>query len=59
MRPSTQTMLVGALYSALMPDGSVPDHPGPVMAKSAASVPVVRLPGSANTLVQPDSIGMR
>ena len=38
-------MFVGDLYSALMPDGNVPFQPGPVMAKSAAAVPVVRFDG--------------
>ena len=51
-------MLVGALYS-VTPAGSVPDQPGPVMAYVCAFVPVVRLPGTWNTLVQPSSIGNR
>src|SRR5215468_7769641 len=58
MRPSTHTMPVGALYS-VTPAGSVPVHPGPVIAYFCALVPVVRLPGSWNTLVQPSSIGNR
>ncbi len=51
-------MSVGALYS-VMPAGSVPDQPGPVIAYFCALVPVVRLPGTWNTLVQPSSIGNR
>src|SRR5215475_11763749 len=58
MRPSTHTMPVGDLYS-VTPAGNVPDHPGPVIAYFCALVPVVRLPGSWNTFVQPSSIGNR
>src|SRR5512134_1132284 len=58
MRPSTHTIPVGDLYS-VTPAGSVPDHPGPVIAYFCALDPVVRLPGSWNTLVQPSSIGNR
>jgi hypothetical protein len=46
------------LYS-VTPSGSVPVQPGPVIANVCALVPVVRLPGEANTLVQPSSIGSR
>ena len=56
MRPSSQTMPVGDLYS-VTPAGSVPDQPGPVIAYFCAPVPVVRLPGTWNTSVQPESIG--
>ncbi len=51
-------MPVGDLYS-VTPAGSVPDQPGPVIAYFCALVPVVRLPGTWNTLVQPSSIGNR
>jgi hypothetical protein len=58
MRPSSQTRLVGDLYS-VTPLGSSPLQPGPVMAKVWALVPVVRLPGTWNTSVQPSSMGSR
>ena len=51
-------MPVGDLYS-LTPAGSVPVQPGPVTANFCAAVPVVRFPGSANTSVQPSSIGSK
>src|SRR5262249_61128992 len=51
-------MPVGDLYW-VTPLGRSPDHPGPVIAYFCGPVPVVRLPGSSNTLVQPSSIGKR
>jgi hypothetical protein len=51
-------MLVGD-FSSRMSAGSVPVHPGPVMAKIPAFVPVVRAPGVAKTFVQASSIGRR
>ena len=51
-------MPVGDLYS-VTPAGSVPVQPGPVIAYFCALVPVVRLPGTWNTSVQPSSIGNR
>ena len=51
-------MPVGDLYS-VTPSGSVPFQPGPVIAYFCAFVPVVRLPGTSNTSVQPSSIGNR
>ena len=56
MRPRSQTIPVGDLYS-VTPAGSVPVQPGPVIAYFCAPVPVVRLPGTWNTSVQPESIG--
>src|SRR5262245_49434736 len=58
MRPRIQTIPVGDLYS-LTPDGSVPLQPGPVIAYVCGPVPVVRLPGTWKTFVQPSSIGKR
>ena len=58
MRPPIITVLVGDLYS-VMPFGSVPDQSGPVIAKFPALVPVVRLPGDANTLVHASINGIR
>ena len=49
-------MPVGDLYS-VTPAGSFPLQPGPVIAYFCAFVPVVRLPGTWNTVVQPSSIG--
>ncbi len=49
-------MPVGDLYS-VTPAGSVPVQPGPVIAYFCAFVPVVRLPGSWNTVVHMSSIG--
>ncbi len=51
-------MEVADLYS-VTPAGRVPVQPGPVIANFCAAVPVVRLPGSAKTVVQPSSIGSR
>ncbi len=51
-------MPVADLYS-VTPAGRVPVQPGPVIANFCAPVPVVRLPGSAKTVVQPSSIGKR
>ncbi len=51
-------MLVGDLYS-VTPSGKSPFQPGPVIAYFWALSPVVRLPGTWNTLVQPSSIGNR
>src|SRR5690606_29018462 len=56
MRPSSHTILVGDLYSVI-PAGKDPFQPGPVTTKVCAAVPVVRLPGTSNTVVQPSSIG--
>ncbi|HET6420736.1 MAG TPA: hypothetical protein VFG19_11300, partial [Geobacteraceae bacterium] len=58
MRPSNQTMAVGDLYS-FTPAGSVPFQPGPVIAYVCGPVPVVRLPGTWKTVVQPSSMGNR
>src|SRR5512139_2998555 len=58
MRPRIHTMAVGDLYS-VTPAGSVPVQPGPVIAYFCALVPVVRWPGSWNTLVHMSSIGNR
>ncbi|MNV58390.1 hypothetical protein D3C71_1507650 [compost metagenome] len=49
-------MLVSDLYWT-MPCGTVPSHPGPVTTKVCAPVPVVRLPGTSNTVVHPSSKG--
>ena len=51
-------MLVGDL-SSVTPSGSVPDQPGPVIAKCPGFVPVVRLPGDAKMLVHASIIGIR
>src|SRR6185369_2283977 len=55
MRPRTQTIAVGDLY-CLTPACSVPVQPGPTIAYFCAPVPVVLLPGTSNTSVQPSSI---
>src|SRR3954463_3552558 len=52
----SQTMFVGD-FSCLTPDGSVPVQPGPVIAYVCAPVPVVRVPGTAKTVVHPSSRG--
>jgi hypothetical protein len=48
VRPMIHTQLVGASYRRT-PAGSSPDQPGPTIAKSPALLPVVRVPGLANT----------
>ena len=50
-------MPVGDLIS-VTPAGSVPLQPGPGDRIFCALVPVVRVPGPANTSVQPSSIGI-
>ena len=57
VRPISHAVLVGA-SRRITPAGSSPDQPGPTMAKSPPSGPVVRLPGAANTSVQADSSGI-
>ena len=52
-------MLVGDLYSVTPAGQRARTSPGPVIAYFCAFVPVVRLPGTWNTLVQPSSIGNR
>ncbi len=47
-RVPIKTVLVGDLICVTF-DGSVPFHPGPVMAKFPDPFPVVRGPGDANT----------
>ena len=42
-----------------MPSGTWPRQPGGTTAKSAAWVPVVRLPGTAKASVHMSSIGSR
>ena len=44
-------------FSSTMPSGTVPVQPGPVIRKVFGPVPVVRDPGTSNTLVQPSSSG--
>ncbi len=46
-------------FTSDTPPGSVPFHFGPTMAKSPFSVPVVRLPSDAATLVHASSIAIR
>ncbi|MNF06420.1 hypothetical protein D3C80_2063620 [compost metagenome] len=58
VRPINPTIDVGERISC-MPLGSVPRQSGPVMAKLPRRVPVVRLPGDANTLVHASISGIR
>jgi len=51
-------MLVGA-RSSLTPSGRSPFQLGPTMAYFCALVPVVRVPGTWKTSVQPLSMGIR
>ncbi|MCY1550877.1 hypothetical protein D9M68_871630 [compost metagenome] len=57
VRPISQTIDVGERISCT-PLGSVPRQSGPVMAKLPRRVPVVRLPGEANTLVHASISGI-
>jgi hypothetical protein len=54
----THTYAVGALIRVISA-GTVPLHPGGVIRKLPAWVPVVRDPGDANTSVHMSSIGRR
>jgi hypothetical protein len=58
MRPRNQTIAVGD-FSWVMPSGTVPDQPGPVMRKLLAAPLVVRERGTWNRSVQPECIGGR
>ncbi|MNS77247.1 hypothetical protein D3C72_1108250 [compost metagenome] len=58
VRPISQTMAVGERIS-FTPLGSVPCQSGPTMANAPRLVPVVRLPGDANTLVHASISGIR
>jgi len=58
IRPISHTVEVGAT-TRVTPSGSSPDQPGPVTANAPAPLPVVRVPGEANTSVQADTIGIR